>query len=277
MGKSKHKKHKNKPGKPSMAEKADKHVLYEKTVQCPETEIDFIDTTYQQLRGRKAVSLREDFCGTAANSCEWIRRRADNTAYGIDIDQDVLEWGSQHHISGLDELETSRIHLINADVLKADAPPVDVAMAMNFSYFIFKNRATMRKYFKRVYKGLNDNGVFFLDAFGGYEAFRVLEESTKYNGFTYIWDQAKYDPITGDGTFHIHFKFKDGSRLKEAFTYHWRVWTLPEIIELLQESGFKATVYWEGTGEDGEGNGVYTPATEGEADAGWVVYIVATK
>jgi SAM-dependent methyltransferase len=277
MGKSKHKKQKNKSNKLTMAERADKHVLYEKSVQSPETEIDFIDATYQQLRGRHAVLLREDFCGTANNSCEWIRRRTTNIAYGVDIDNDVLAWGKQHHLSGLNQHQAERIHLINADVLKVKAPPVDAVLALNFSYFIFKDRATMKKYFKHIFRGLKDDGVLFLDTFGGYEAFRVMEESTKYNGFTYIWDQAKYNPINGDGTFHIHFKFKDGSRLQEAFTYHWRVWTLPELIELLEESGFRATVYWEGTDADGEGNGVYTPASEGDADAGWVAYIVATK
>jgi len=277
MGKSKRKTKKTKQKKPTMAQRADKHVLYEMSVQSPETEIDFIDTTYRKLRGRHAALLREDFCGTANNSCEWVRRRAANAAYGIDIDDSVLEWGRLHHLSGLDKHQAQRIHLVKGDVLKAKVPPVDVVLAMNFSYFIFRDRPTMKKYFKRIYGSIKDDGVFFLDAFGGYEAFRVMEESTRCNGFTYVWDQAKYDPITGHGTFHIHFRFKDGSRLKEAFTYDWRVWTLRELIELLEESGFNATVYWEGTDANGEGNGIYTPASEGDADAGWVAYIVATK
>ena len=277
MGKSKSVTKKTKQKKPTMALRADKHVLYEKSVQCPESEIDFIDATYRKLRGRYAALLREDFCGTANNSCEWVRRRATNSAYGIDIDDSVLEWGRKHHLSGLNKHQARRTHLIRGDVLRAKTPPVDIVLAMNFSYFIFRDRATMKRYFKRIYRGLKDDGVFFLDAFGGYEAFRVMEESTKFNGFTYVWDQAKYDPITGHGTFHIHFKFKDGSRLEEAFTYDWRVWTLRELIELLEESGFNATIYWEGTDADGEGNGVYTPATEGDADAGWVAYIVATR
>jgi hypothetical protein len=47
---------------------------------------------------------------------------------------------------------------------------------------------------------------------------------------------------------------------------------------MLTEAGFKATVYWEGTDEDtDEGNGIFVPATEGEADAGWIAYIVAEK
>ena len=276
MGKSSSRRKSGK-NKLTQAQQADKHILYEKTVQSPETEIDFIDNTYRDLRGHHAASMREDFCGTGNNSCEWVRRRGTNIAFGIDIDKEVLEWGTSHHIAGMNDDQAGRVQLIRGDVLRARVPQVDVVMAMNFSYFIFKDRATMKRYFRSVYRGLKDDGIFFLDAFGGYEAFREMEESTKYNGFTYIWDQAHYNPITGDGTFHIHYKFKDGSRLKKAFTYDWRVWTLPELTEMLEGAGFRAEVYWEETDEDDEGTGVYKPTREGEADAGWVAYIVARK
>jgi hypothetical protein len=104
-----------------------------------------------------------------------------------------------------------------------------------------------------------------------------MEESTEYDKFTYIWDQSKYNPITGDYFCKIHFKFKDGSRLRNAFTYDWRLWILPELTEILTAAGFKPTVYWEGSDEDGDGNGVFTPTTQGEADAGWIVYITGEK
>jgi hypothetical protein len=56
------------------------------------------------------------------------------------------------------------------------------------------------------------------------------------------------------------------------------MWTLPEILEMLAEVGFKnPTVYWEGTDKDGDGNGVFKPETHGEADAGWIAYLVAEK
>ena len=48
--------------------------------------------------------------------------------------------------------------------------------------------------------------------------------------------------------------------------------------ELLLEAGFrKATIYWEGEDEDGEGNGEFTPEEKGEADLAWIAYIVAEK
>ena len=48
--------------------------------------------------------------------------------------------------------------------------------------------------------------------------------------------------------------------------------------ELLLEAGFrKATVYWEGEDEDGEGNGEFTPDEKGAADLAWIAYIIAEK
>ena len=277
MGKAKKNHNKLNGKKVSLAEQADKHILYEKAVQCVEAEVDFVADTFKQLRSRPAMTLREDFCGTTNTSCEWIKRDDKHVAYCVDIDPDVLAWGKQHHIANLSEDQTKRIHLINDDVMKAEIEPVDAVLAMNFSYWFLKDRGTMKTYFSRIYDSLKQDGIFFLDAFGGYEAFQELEESTKHKDFTYVWDQSHYNPITGDATMHIHFKFKDGSRLKEAFTYHWRLWTLPELTELLTEAGFKSTIYWEGEDEDGDGNGVFTPTRKGTADAGWVAYIVAEK
>ena len=264
--------------KKTMANKADINVLYEKSVQCVESEIDFVDDTFQKLRGRKAKLLREDFCGTANTSCEWIRRRKTNEAISVDLNEKVLEWGRKNKIGKLTKGQTKRITLINDNVMTVKTDKVDTILAMNFSYWIFEDRPTMIKYFKGIYKTLADDGIFFLDAFGGYEAYQEMKERTEHDKFTYVWDQASYDPVTGHCQCHIHFKFKDGSKINRAFSYEWRLWSLPELTEMLTEAGFKATVYWEGTDKDtDEGNGIFVPATEGEADAGWIAYIVAEK
>jgi len=264
--------------KNTMADKADINVLYEQSVQCVESEIDFVDETFQKLRGRKAKLLREDFCGTANTSCEWIRRRKTNKAIAVDLNEEVLEWGRKHKVGKLTEEQANRVTLINDNVMTVKTDKVDAALAMNFSYWIFEDRQTMIKYFKKIYKTLVDDGILFLDAFGGYEAYQEMKERTEYDKFTYIWDQESYDPVSGHCVCRIHFKFKDGSKINKAFSYEWRLWSLPELTEMLTEAGFKATVYWEGTDEDtDEGNGIFVPATEGEADAGWIAYIVAEK
>ena len=268
----------NTPVGPTMAEQADRHELYEKSVQNAETEVDFVGETFEALRGRKAKLLREDFCGTASVCAEWVSRAPDNRAIGVDLDADVLQWGRDNNLSKLNDEQRSRVTLLQENVLETAPEKADAILAMNFSYWYFKQRDVLRGYFEHVREGLVDDGVFFLDCFGGYEAFRLLEEETENDGFTYIWDQSEYNPITGDYVCHIHFDFPDGSKIKEAFTYVWRLWTMPELRELLTEAGFsKVTTYWEGEDDDGEGDGNYEPAEDGDADAGWVCYIVAEK
>lgn len=262
-----------------LAERADRHVLYESAVQCVESEIDFVDAEFRRLRGRRASLLREDFSGTCNTSCEWVRRRRDNRAWGVDLDGDVLAWGRDHHLAALKPAQRERMTQVQGNVLTVATPPVDMVLAMNFSYWIFKERARMRAYFRRVRAALADDGVFFLDCYGGYDAFRVLRERTDHKGFTYIWEQASYNPINGHMSCYIHFRLADGSRLDRAFSYEWRLWTLPEIRELLHEAGFaRTTVYWQGWDEDGEsGNGEFTPVETADPDAGWICYIAAEK
>lgn len=260
------------------ADVADRHRLYELSVQNVEGEFEFVDETYEKLRGRKAQVLREDFCGTAAMACEWVRRREDNRAYAVDLDGEVLEWGRQHNVGTLDGEQARRVELIQDNVLTAQTPPADIILAMNFSYMIFETRDSLRGYFARAREALAEDGVLFLDAFGGYDAYKTMKERTRHDDFTYIWEQASYNPINGHMVCHIHFTFPDKSKLKRAFTYEWRLWTLPELQELLKEAGFsKVTVYWQGWDEDDEPDGDFQPATEADADPGWVCFLSAEK
>jgi SAM-dependent methyltransferase len=265
---------------PTMAEKADIHELYELSVQNVEHEIEFLQSTFQSLRGRTAYLFREDFCGTASASCQWVRQGSQYQAIGVDIYPPVLEWGRRNRVARLDPEDQARVSLIESDVMTVETPPVDLLVAFNFSFFIFDTRDKLRAYFKRAYDAIKDDGLFFCDLFGGPEAQEETREKTKHkkHGFTYIWHQAEFHPVTNFIRCHIHFKFKDGSKIKRAFTYQWRLWSAPELRELLLEAGFrKATVYWEGEDEDGEGNGEFTPNEKGEADLAWIAYIVAEK
>jgi len=273
-------KHKRKPATRTMAESADRHSLYERSVQGVAEEYDFISETFRTLRQRQARSIREDFCGTASMCCEWVRRDGRHTATGVDIDPDVLQWGREHNLASLQADERARVRLIQEDVFNVDpSEPVDAVLAMNFSYQIFKTRDKLRGYFSKAREALADEGILFIDAFGGYDSFKEIREKRKFKHFKYIWEHARYNPINGDILCHIHFTFPDGSKLRKAFTYDWRLWTLPELQELLTEAGYsRVSVYWEETDEDsGEGNGHYSPATVGEADPSWVCFLVAEK
>ncbi|MCP4994900.1 MAG: class I SAM-dependent methyltransferase [Gammaproteobacteria bacterium] len=266
--------------KPTMAKRADRHKLYELSVQYAASEIEFIDDTYKQIKGRKAKLLREDFCGTANVCCEWVHQRKTNRAIGVDIDPEVLQWGRENNLNQLSLSEQKRIALLQKNVLKVDTEAPDIISAMNFSYWLFKERKQLKQYFKQVRKSLAKDGVLFMDAYGGYESFREIEEEREIEDedFNYIWEQEKYDPITGNLICHIHFDFPDDSRLERAFSYDWRLWTLPEIRELLEEVGFRnITIYWQGWDDDGEPDGLFEPAESGEAEAGWICYISAEK
>ena len=260
----------------------DRHLLYQHAVQDVESEIDFVTQTWSELRDRPAEFLREDFCGTANTACEWVCRDANHHAIGIDLDEEVLEWARLNNLALLDEDQSERIELLNENVMQARPGLVDIILAMNFSYYLFLNRDELRDYFANVLEGLVSDGVFFLDAYGGYEAPMVLTEPRECvddegNEFTYIWDQAEFNPIDSCMSCHIHFEFADKTRMEKAFSYYWRLWTLPEIREILYEAGFsQVDIYWEGTDEEkNEGNGIYTRSETGGADPGWVCYIVA--
>jgi hypothetical protein len=167
-------------------------------------------------------------------------------------------------------------------VLSAATRPPDIIAAMNFSYWLLRERANLKRYFLQVREALKDDGIFFLDAYGGYDSYRVITEERQIDGdeqeFTYVWEQERYDPITGRLVCHIHFAFPDGSRLERAFSYDWRLWSLPEVRELLLETGFRRVIcYWQGWDENGDPDGVFVPAEEGEADAGWIAYLTAEK
>lgn len=264
------------------AERADRHLLYQQSVQDVETELDFVEQTWSELRPRPAVFLREDFCGTANTACEWVIRDEEHQAVGVDIDNEVLEWGRLYNLPGLEDEQLERIELLNENVLHTRPGLADIILAMNFSYYLFMKRDELREYFVNVLDSLVSDGMLFLDAYGGYEAPMVLTEPRECededgNEFTYIWEQAEFNPIDSCMTCHIHFEFPDKSRIDKAFSYRWRLWTLPELSEILYEAGFsEVDVYWEGTDEKkNEGNGIYMPSKIGDADPGWVCYIVA--
>ena len=166
-----------KRGKVPMAEQFELHDLYEEAVQAVDAEVEFLDETFRSLRGRDAVGFREDFCGTASAACEWVRSSRRRFAIGVDNDPAVLDWGRRHRVAKLSEVERARVQLLENDVLRVKTEPVDIIGAFNFSYFIFKTRAELKRYFARCREALAPDGILFLDAFGGPEALRKNTEA----------------------------------------------------------------------------------------------------
>ena len=262
-----------------MAATADKYELYVRSVQSPEVEVAFFDRTYKARFGRRPMVLREDFCGTAAVCYDWVKSSRVRTAIGVVLDSEPLAWGAKRFGSTLKPDQASRLRLVHGDVRTTNSK-AEIIAAQNFSYFCFDTRESLRAYFRHARRCLTKDGMLVLDVLGGSEVIEDdREEETSFGKFKYVWDHIDFDPITHRCSYAIHFRFKDGSELKNAFRYEWRLWSLPELRELLAEAGFSSSeVFWEGTDrKTGEGNGVYRKREHGDADPAWIVYLVAWK
>lgn len=251
-----------------------RYSLYQVAVQSAEADAQFLAETYRSIRGKQAERLAEDFCGTFALCCEWIRLDAGRTAIGVDLDPNPMAYGLRYNASGLGIGQRARLSLKISNVLAKDLARADLICALNFSYYVFRDRATLLAYFRNVRRRLRPDGVFVVDAFGGANTQCGYTQKKKLSGFTYTWEQRRFDPFTNQANFAIHFAEKGSRPMRNAFVYDWRMWTIPEIREVMQAAGFRETiVYWEGTQSNGEGNGIFTRRSKGEECDVWIAYI----
>lgn len=279
----------SKSGKGTMAAGADKYALYRLSVQDPEHEVDIFLRFYKEAFGRMPTTLREDFCAAGAICAEWVTRGADRTAIGVDLDPEPLAYGEKHYLSTLTPEQRKRVEFLEQDVLECRRK-AEIIAAQNYSFFIFKTRDLVRRYFEAVHRSLDKEGIFILDVMGGGALYADEQEESRAVArptakdkrdnppFRYVWEQERFDPVSHDVLFHIHFRFADGSAIDKAFTYDWRLWTMPELRELLAEAGFsKVHVYWETLDKNGDASGNYRRATKGRAEETWLAYLVAEK
>lgn len=255
-------------------------------MQRPEDDVAFFSDTFRRLRGREAKVLREDFCGTAKLSLVWCDSAPGRRAIGVDLDAATLEWARRHNVAPHARRLRGRLQLVQGDVLDVRTPPADVVCAMNFSFCVFKQRAQLRRYLERAREALADDGMIFLELYGGTGAIEPVKEGRDVGGCTYVWEQRSFDPISNETLCYIHFEFPDGSRLERAFTYDWRLWTIPELRDLLLEVGFsRVRVFWATLDEDEAnadddmvyGDGDYVELTEAEQQYSWLVYVAGEK
>ncbi len=185
-----------KKSKETLADKADKYKCYLKSVQSPEHEVEFFDQAFMEVFGRKPVTLREDFCGTFAVCCEWVKLGDQRTATAVDLDVEPLDWGRQHNYSRLSQQQQSRIRILEQDVRKHNRPRVDVLAAQNFSFWIFKTRPELLEYFRLARSNMADEAVMVMDMMGGGDCYsegvvdkRVIKKGKK--GFNYHWGEMR--------------------------------------------------------------------------------------
>jgi len=259
--------------------------LYEEAVIDAPTDIKLFRKIFLEKLKFYPETYREDFCGTFNHSIEWIKSNQHNEAWAIDLSKEPLNFGRTHNLIKLDEVQKSRIHILQQDVRKKLTKKVDFITAMNFSYCVFKERKTLKDYFTAAYQSLDKKGLFLIDVLGGSlvqepsEDKRRIPKSKNIQRFNYFWEQFNFDPITSEAKFAIHFQGPDSKKkIKNVFTYDWRMWSLPELRDLMLECGFNKTyVYWEGSRRNGTGNGIFSEREHEEDCLVWIAYLIGEK
>lgn len=274
----------------SRRSRPDRHAFYEVAVQGVDWDLDFLERVWRYRNpGREPRLFREDFCSTAALATAWVLRGRERRAWGVDIDPEPLAWAREKRLKYVREA-AKRVTLVRGDVRAARKPLVDVACALNFSWWVFHDRADLVRYLRAARAGLARNGVLVMNLFGGGNAERPLTERTRKRaenapdgsmlpGFTYIWEHASFNPIDRRLLAYIHFELRDGRTLKRAFVYDWRMYTLPELRDAAHEAGFSHFEAWS-EGYDAKarrGNGTLYRRTELDNSDTWIAYAVLTR
>ena len=242
----------------TMAMKANINELYEASVQTPHKEVMNLLTIHRtvhqnQCRYVVPIYLREDFCGTALLCKAWLDKNVQHRAIGIDWDNSVLEYAKNMHLPHFGETaDDSRIQLYCANVLDHNSAydAVDVLAALNYSICYFHTRASLVEYLSAIVqrKYLRSGGVFICDLFGGAEYYnpnrQAIQTTRHISNFKYIFEQKDLNLLTNRIRCSMHFKFQDGSMMKNAFQYDFRLWTLCELREIFVDSGFDRIHVW---------------------------------
>jgi hypothetical protein len=257
-----------------------KFKLYEESVQSPNWQVHYLPQYHTYFHGKAPLSMREDFCGTAKISCEWVKQSPRHQAVGLDLDRETLKYAKKENISLLSSSQKKQIKLLRQNVLKPTRKKFDWIGAYNFSFYTFHERKILLQYFKSVYQSLNKRGTFFLEMAGG-EGFKETvtdKKSVRIEGLGKVqslWEQKQYDPITQVNHYAIHFRLPNGKWIENAFQYHWRIWEIRETREILQEAGFEKTVVlWEHSDEDAD---EFFPQENAEPRRDWLAYLVGIK
>ncbi|HSP06527.1 MAG TPA: class I SAM-dependent methyltransferase [Acidobacteriota bacterium] len=258
------------------ARTADKYVLYRKSVQTPDSDARFLARYYRKMTGKPLRRLREDFCGTAGLVCEFVKLHRNNHGIGVDLDPEPLRWCADHLVPQLKKQQQSRVNLIRRDVTRIRSPKVELIAALNFSYSGFHKRSELIGYFKSVRRSLTPGGVFAMDAHGGREVPETGTETWNLRTFRYVWDVRGFDPASHRLLCRMHFVFPDGSKMRDAFVYDWRLWTLPELREALEDAGFRNQhILWETMdSRTGMGNGRMRRVERGRMEGAWYAMIL---
>jgi hypothetical protein len=214
--------------------------LYELAAQTPLHQARFLAA----LHGAGATVLAEDFSGPAAIARAWLTLSEDHRAIIVDRDPEPLDHAADRLSRAHGGAMLERLTVLNDDVLAAKYR-ADVIAALNFAVCELRTRAELMTYLRHGLLRLEARGILVADLYGGASAMipGVTRQTidTDDGPIVYEWEQREVDPLTGMVANVMHFTLPDGAPLREAFVYHWRLWSIPELRDAMREAGFRRT------------------------------------
>ncbi len=262
-----------------------KFLLYELAVTNARRLAAFAHAVHAGTGRRSPRTLREDFSGTGALARAWLAAHKEHRAIVVDKDPGVTR-----HIPAVDRL---RVRTADASKCRARA---DIIAATNFAVGYFHERGSLLRYLRNACACLTANGVCFCDIYGGPGAWTVGTQRVRVHpertderqiagvprSFVYEWQQHTADPLTGLVENAIHFSWREGKRtrrLDRAFTYHWRLWSIHELRDIMHEAGFHDVLVYTRLADavDHEGNAHVAPAEPDDVRGDFVAYVIARR
>lgn len=251
----------------------DRYDLYELAATDPRRTIPFL----LAVHAGAPTSLREDFCGSGALARAWASSDPSRTSLAVDLDPEALEALRAR----LTHDARARVTLRCADVM-ATTDQADLIAALNFPIGYFHSRSALLAYLRHAHACLRPSGVLVFDTYLGRDAFTPSEvDQDLPGGMVYTWEQREADPLTGRVLNAMHFapKGRRGPSIRDAFTYDWRLWSVPELRDALEEAGFGAVRVYARLGDaiDSQGRVLLRPAEPDDLDDNDVVYLAARR
>jgi hypothetical protein len=234
----------------------DEHLfLYELCVQRPAAVVELIRAAHARTAPPghpPAHILHEDFSGSGAVSRVWVATDPLAHAVATDLDPGAIAFGSARAAES--DLDPARLVWRTKDVRAPHEPAAaapDAIFVGNFSIGELHTRTDLLAYLRSVRDRLCCRGVFICDTYGGAAAFRTGLVHRTHPGrepserILYTWEQRSVDAFTARVLNALHFRIEvEGEIIAQhfdAFVYHWRLWSVPELRDALHEAGFSRT------------------------------------
>ena len=213
---------------------------YEIAAQAPAHQARFLAA----LHGAGANVLAEDFSGPAAIARAWLTLSRDHHAIAVDRDPEPLDHAADRLTRTHAGAMLDRLTLLNTDVLSAKYR-ADIIAALNFAVCELHSRPELMTYLRHALLRLEARGILVADLYAGASSLipgvtrQTIE--TDDGSIVYEWEQRDVDPLTGFVTNAMHFTSPDGTPMRDAFVYRWRLWSVPELRDAMREAGFRHT------------------------------------